>query len=134
MEQSRLVFGLARAPGATPVEPALTNFLSWVGERVQAQITPVEAASYQALATMMVKGKLDIAWLPPIVFARIERDAVDVLVTSHRGKNAGFESVLITRAESKVRTLESLRGGRAAWVDPWSASGYVLPRINLAVR
>jgi ABC-type phosphate/phosphonate transport system substrate-binding protein len=68
------------------------------------------------------------------VFARIERDTIEVLVTSHRGKHEGFEAVLIVRRDSGIRSFESLRGSRAAWVDPWSASGYVLPRINLAVR
>lgn len=129
-----MIFGLARPPGGAPVEPALSNFLSWVGERAGVAMESFEAASYQALARKMLAHEIHFAWLPPIVFARIERDAIDVLVTSHRGKHEGFESVLIVRADSAIKSLESLRGARAAWVDPWSASGYVLPRINLAVR
>jgi ABC-type phosphate/phosphonate transport system substrate-binding protein len=31
-----------------------------------------------------------------------------------------------------MRTLDGLRGLRVAWVDPCSASGYVMPRIQLA--
>jgi phosphate/phosphite/phosphonate ABC transporter binding protein len=131
---AKLVFGLARPPGGAPVEPALSTFLGWVGERVGVEIESREIASYQALARLMVARELDLAWLPPIAFARIERDTIDVLVTSGRGKHEGFESVLIVRRDSGVRTFEGLRGARVAWVDPWSASGYVLPRINLAVR
>src|SRR5262249_23569918 len=35
-------------------------------------------------------------------------------------------------ADSKIHTLDGLRGTRVAWVDPYSASGYVMPRIQLA--
>jgi phosphonate transport system substrate-binding protein len=53
-------------------------------------------------------------------------------VSHHRGGRADFHSVLLVRSSSKVRTLPSLQGLRAAWVDKHSASGYVLPRIQLA--
>jgi ABC-type phosphate/phosphonate transport system substrate-binding protein len=32
-----------------------------------------------------------------------------------------------------VRTVDALRGTRAGWVDPWSAAGFVLPRVKLAL-
>ena len=30
--------------------------------------------------------------------------------------------------------MDKLQGARAAWVNPWSASGYVLARVALAAR
>src|SRR5690606_4525496 len=33
--------------------------------------------------------------------------------------------------DSPLRRIEDLRGGRAAWVDEWSASGYMIPRLRL---
>jgi ABC-type phosphate/phosphonate transport system substrate-binding protein len=34
--------------------------------------------------------------------------------------------------ESSLHALADLNGSRAGWVDPWSAAGYVVPRIELA--
>src|SRR5262249_28186849 len=48
------------------------------------------------------------------------------------GTTTGYQSVLLVRSSSPVVTLEALRGLSAAWVDPMSASGYVLPRLQLA--
>jgi ABC-type phosphate/phosphonate transport system substrate-binding protein len=37
------------------------------------------------------------------------------------------------RKDSAVKTVAELRGARAGWVDRWSAAGFVLPRVNLAL-
>jgi phosphonate transport system substrate-binding protein len=42
--------------------------------------------------------------------------------------------VLVVRPDSAIRALEDLKGARAAWVDPLSAAGYVLPRGQLHAR
>jgi len=34
----------------------------------------------------------------------------------------------------ELASLDDLRGARAGWVDPWSATGFVVPRIELARR
>jgi ABC-type phosphate/phosphonate transport system substrate-binding protein len=54
------------------------------------------------------------------------------LVTHRRAGTSGYQSVLVVRGTSRIHMLDGLRGASAAWVDPLSASGYVLPRIQLA--
>ena len=54
-----------------------------------------------------------------------------------RGRSTGggtsqFHSVIIVRADARVRTPTGPGGKRAAWVDKHSAAGYVLARIQLA--
>ena len=77
--------------------------------------------------------KLDLAWLPPIPLVALERRSAAVpLVSHHRDGNSFFHSVLVAHRATGLRTPASLVGKRAAWVDPYSASGYVLPRIEFA--
>ena len=55
------------------------------------------------------------------------RDALAPLVSLQRNGQSQFHLVLIVSAASPVRKLRDLREKRAAWVDPYSASGYVIP-------
>src|SRR5262249_29622562 len=43
-----------------------------------------------------------------------------------------YHSAIIVATGSGIRSLRQLEGKRAAWVDPHSASGFVIPRIQLA--
>jgi ABC-type phosphate/phosphonate transport system substrate-binding protein len=73
-----------------------------------------------------------VAWLPPIVFVRLA-DAVTPIGSIVRDGKSAYEAALVVRADSKIRTIDALRGTRAGWVDPWSAAGFVLPRVKLAL-
>ena len=130
---SRFVFGLAVPENLTALDASVGALIRWIGTKAGLELVRFQVPSYEALARQMSDGALHVAWLPPIVFVRLERDGVaTALVASRRGGSAGYESVLLVRASSKIHTLDGLRGARAAWVDPLSAAGYVLPRIQLA--
>jgi phosphate/phosphite/phosphonate ABC transporter binding protein len=77
------------------------------------------------------EGKVDVAWLPPIVLVRLA-EAVTALGSILRGGRTSYLSALIVRADSKIKSVEKVRGQRAGWVDPWSAAGFVLPRVKMA--
>jgi len=51
-----------------------------------------------------------------------------------RGGSATDDAALVVRTDSKIEEIEDLRGARAGWVDPWSAAGFVMPRLELATR
>src|SRR5204863_7068312 len=92
-----------------------------------------ETPDYATLAARVRDGSIDIAWLPPIVLLRVGQAATPIvsLVRSERsGSGGGFETALVVRADSTIHTVEGLRGMRAAWVDEWSAAGYVIPRLR----
>jgi len=107
----------------------------WLSARTGLSITPRMALSYVELERMVRSGQAHLAWLPPLVYLRLEREGlVAHLVKSARAGHASFHSAIIVRADSPVRSLEMLRGARAAWVDRWSASGFVIPRAMLAAK
>jgi phosphate/phosphite/phosphonate ABC transporter binding protein len=129
----RIVFGLAVPESLAVIDAGVGSLIRWIGARAGLELVRFQVPSYEALARQMLGGALHVAWLPPIVFVRLEREGIAVpLVTNHRGASSGYQSVLLVRASSHIQTLEDLRGASAAWVDPMSASGYVLPRLQLA--
>jgi phosphate/phosphite/phosphonate ABC transporter binding protein len=129
----RCVFGLASVQGADSARQPLVDFVSWTGERAQIEISTKAAASYAELAKRIREGALDVAWLPPVLYVALERDGIVApLVSNHRAGEAAFHGVLLVHASAPIHSLDGLRGLRVAWVDPCSASGYVIPRIQLA--
>ncbi|MFZ5445914.1 MAG: phosphate/phosphite/phosphonate ABC transporter substrate-binding protein [Myxococcota bacterium] len=83
-------------------------------------------ATYEQLARELLAGKVDAAWAPPFVCARIEAMGVRVLVRGVRNGASVYRAALLTSASSGL-TLETLKGARAAWNDRDSVGGYLLP-------
>jgi phosphate/phosphite/phosphonate ABC transporter binding protein len=126
-------FGIPANAAPQAASGALAHFARELEQRVGVPVVPAQAESYDQLAAMMAAGKVQVAWLPPIPFLALERSKLVVPLVSHkRGGRASFEAVLVARADASARTLMSLKGKRAAWVEPLSAAGYVIPRIQLA--
>jgi phosphate/phosphite/phosphonate ABC transporter binding protein len=130
----RCVFGLASMQEVETARRPLTQYFTWLGNRAQLALSTKFQGSYADLAARIRERAVDVAWLPPVVYVLLERAGlVDPMVSNHRAGQAAFHGVLLVRAEAPIHSLDGLRGARVAWVDPLSASGYVIPRIQLAL-
>ncbi len=124
-----LVFGCV-APTA---RACMVRILEDVAQEVGVSISMYTASSYEELARAVQHRLVDLAWLPPIAYVALDRQKiVKPLVASERGGGLSFQSVIIVHRSSRFLFLKELAGLRAAWVDPFSASGYVFPRVELA--
>ncbi len=130
--QGALTFGLVVAPGQEDLAGRVETLLRWASKQSSVELELHEAATYEELAKDVRKGRVDIAWLPPIVHVRLAGDVI-ALGTILRDGRTTYETALIVRKDSKAKTISNLRGLRAGWVDRWSAAGFVLPRVNLAL-
>jgi phosphonate transport system substrate-binding protein len=111
----------------------IAGFAVAVSKLANLEVATCRAHTYTELTELLHKEKVDLAWLPPIPFMALARhDRVVPLVSLRRAGHSEFYSVLIVQKDSAIRTPLHLVRKRAAWVDPHSASGYVLPRIALA--
>jgi phosphate/phosphite/phosphonate ABC transporter binding protein len=111
----------------------MAQFWIEVGTLSGLEIMVSETASYEALTRALLSGQVDFAWLPPIPLVALERRKGAVpLVSHHRDGSSHFHSVLVAHRASGMKKAVDVAGKKAAWVDPYSASGYVLPRIELA--
>jgi phosphate/phosphite/phosphonate ABC transporter binding protein len=128
-----IVFGYAAYDASTAMRERIAELSDVIGELAQAEMAVYEAESYEDLARAMVRGEVDYAWLPPLAFVALERrKKVVPLVSSQRGGDTAFHSAIIVARSSQLVEPEDLAGARAAWVDQYSASGYVVPRVGLA--
>lgn len=85
-------------------------------------------STYARVVEAVGDGDVDLAWLPPIAYVRARRQAcVELLATVERDGRPAYASALLARP-GVLRGWSDLEGRRAAWVDNWSAAGYVMPR------
>lgn len=135
MDAPRLQFGLVPPPSDGATAAQVDELLHGVSERAGLVLVRRQVAGYDDLARLLRGGVLHVAWLPPILFARLDVEGVvRELVCADRGEDAPYVSALVARASSGLATIEDLRGKRVGWVDPLSAAGYVVPRLRLAHR
>lgn len=96
-----------------------------------AGVTAVDVAlDYGALREMVLGKQTDLAWAPPALCAHAFPVAHAVLKAVRRGR-ASYSAALVCRAAEPL-DLRSLSGKRAAWVDPLSTGGHLLPKAYLA--
>lgn len=87
-------------------------------------------ATYEQLAQELLTGKVDVAWAPPFVCARIEAMGVRIVARGIRFGASTYRAALVTRADADI-TLETLNGTSAAWSDRDSIGGYLLAMAHL---
>lgn len=117
-------------PDSAERHKLLEGYLSRALGRSVAVATP---PSYELLAKELLSGKVEAAWVPPFVCARIEAMGVRVLVRGVRDGASTYRSALVARADSTF-SLEGLSGATASWSDRDSVAGYLLPLAYMRER
>lgn len=132
-DPSRLSFALVVPPARGETLARFSELAAWMKEDAGGALA-IEAracASYEELARTMRDGESDAAWLPPVVYAWLA-ERVTPIGSIARGERSTYAAALVVREDSPIRAPADLSGARAGWVDPWSAAGYVVPRLELA--
>ncbi len=101
-----------------------------LGRPMGVPVVVLRYGGYDELIEALRTKSVEAAWMSPVAFVRanaegLARGSLSVL----RGGQSSYVSVLLGH-KSRAPQLDarSLRGRRAAWVDRWSAGGYLMPR------
>lgn len=123
--------GYAGAEGARSDSEALHGHLS---QKLGRGLTTRIFKDYDALATAVAKGDVDLAWLQPFAMVAAQKQgAVTPLVKAVRHDLPFYRGVLFTRSGGETfEGLKALKGLKVAWVEARSAAGYLFPRAALA--
>ena len=93
------------------------------------------AADYAGVIEGLVGGTLDYAELGSSGYAAVyleKPDAVEPVVTTIQLDGAtGYYSVMLSRADSEIKTLDDMKGKHLGFADPNSTSGYLIPSVSL---
>lgn len=128
---------LALGPSPTPGDSrfALDALCVALTKLLDMPVHGINSASYQDLASELEKDRVDYAWMSPmLVMLTNERIQLRPLLSAVRYDRVDYASALFVDGARPWRSLAELAGCTVAWVDPTSASGYLIPRFHLAAR
>lgn len=128
-----LCFALPPSLGHDPVRELARQFADVLYSAGFSTIKPYK--SYYEMETALHRGEAHAAWGPPIVCASLEAAGGITVVRAVRYGAVTYRSVLLARTDSGIDIKRignpGMRPLKAAWVDPWSMAGYILPRHHL---
>lgn len=118
-------------PAIEPTRGKLDAFCAALSERAGVTVTAYAAPRYDRLLKRLKLAEVELCWLPPVVaLSALGHDATAVALPV-RGGSPWFWAALFTHPESRIASLADLPGAKAAWVNPESASGYLVMRAAL---
>ncbi len=130
-----VVLGFNPAENAQTLQRSADDLAALLSDRIHIPVRASVTLDYTTEVEGLRSGHIHFAWLTPSPLVLAERlFGVRVLLTQVRHGSPTYYSALVVRQDSRARTLEDLRGGSIAWVDPTSTSGYVIPRYLLVQR
>jgi signal transduction histidine kinase len=100
-----------------------------LSQRIGRPVIVEQARTYEAVEEALSEGRVDMALATAEQCNLFEPQSRAVLRAVRAGRWY-YHSAFICRAEDSL-SLEKLRGRRAAWVDPLSTAGYLLPKRHL---
>jgi phosphonate transport system substrate-binding protein len=108
---------------------------AYLEERLGVDVQLFPASDYAGVMQGLLAGQLEFAGLGSAGYAGIylqSETAVEPLYTTMQiDGSLGYYSVMYTRADSGLTTLEDMQGHSLAFADPNSTSGYLVPLAEL---
>lgn len=127
-----LVMGIIPAEDNAEMVRAFEPVAEYMGEDLGVETELYTATDYSGIVEAMRSGEVDVAWFGPLSYVLASElskaEAVAVQVTEEGETNPTYKSLMITKADSDVQSIEDLKGKTFSFVDPASTSGNLFPR------
>lgn len=106
------------------------DFCDDLSEYLGIEVTEMEGTDYTVGVEAMASGNIDVMLVTAMSYYQAkERANAELLVSTPMAGE--YRSVIITRADSGINSLEDLKGHSFAFVDQASSSGYMYPKALL---
>ena len=113
------------------------GFQKLLTEKLGVPVKIYPAADYAGVMQGFAAGQLDVSEFSPSAFAGTWLDCQCVepsVVPREKDGTIDYVSLMITRADSGIKSLDDMKGHSLAFADPNSASGYLIPSATLRSR
>ncbi|MDR3590893.1 MAG: phosphonate ABC transporter substrate-binding protein [Negativicutes bacterium] len=124
--------GTIPAEDATRMREAYSPLVAYLEKKLGLKVELFVATDYSGAIEAMRAGKLDIVQFGPFSYVlAAEKANAEVFAVEKVGGVTTYRSLVVTRPDSGINTLQDLKGHTFAFVDPASTSGHLFPRAFL---
>lgn len=126
-----ITFGVIPVASSREMSDSFGELTSYLQQQLGIKVKLQVAGDYSAVITGMQHNHVDVAYLGPKSYCEAARRAGAEAVAVEVGQDgtAGYYGLIITRADSGLTDLNSLKGKTWAFTDPQSTSGTLVPTI-----
>lgn len=107
-------------------------------ETLGVEVEIFTAGNYDGVIQAIAANQIEIARLGSSAYAAAytatDGGVVPTLTTRKKDGSTGYYSIVVTRCDSGIESLEDAAGKVHAFADPDSTSGYAVPYFNMVVR
>lgn len=132
--RAALVVAVVSSQNAEAAKGQAAALSGFVGNALRETTVSRVYPDQESLAQAVAKGEVDYALMGPLAYLRIDpKSQAQLIFRTLRNGKATYRSVLFAPAGKKT-TLDAIRNGvglKVAWVEPSSASGYLLAKAHL---
>jgi phosphonate transport system substrate-binding protein len=110
------------------------GFQRLLQEKLGVPVKLFPAADYAGVMQGMAAGQLEAAEFGASGFAGTYLDCKcvePIIVPQEKDGSTYYYSVMVTRKDSGITSLDQMKGHSLAWADPNSTSGYLIPSATL---
>ncbi|SLN20014.1 Phosphate-import protein PhnD precursor [Pseudoruegeria aquimaris] len=111
---------------------------AYLAKKLGVDVEIFTAGNYDGVIQAIAADQIEIARFGSSSFAAAytatDGGVVPTLTTIKADGNTGYHSIVVTRCDSGIKSLEDAKGKVHAFADPDSTSGYAVPYFNMVTR
>lgn len=121
--------GTIPSEDATRMREAYKPLAAYLEKKLGMKVDLFVATDYTGAIEAMRAGKLDIALFGPFSYVlAADKANAEVFAVEKVNGATTYKSIIVTRPDSGINSLQDLKGRTFAFVDPASTSGHLFPR------
>lgn len=126
---NKISIGIIPARDPVTMKDNFEPIRSYLEKEMGVPVEVVVPENYYGLIESMKEKKVDIGFYGPFSYIMAEKqiDLEPMLLADRSDSGASYQSLIIARKDSGIKTLDDLQGKKFNFVDPGSTSGFVIP-------
>jgi phosphonate transport system substrate-binding protein len=135
LQQAQLRLALTPSQSPTALQEPGEEFARALAQLVGLPVKVYIASDYAGVIEALRSKTVELAFVHPVGYVLASREAGCRIIAKDvwHGKTS-FTARIWVHQESRIQSLEELRGKTIAFVDPASSSGYIYPMVMLIKR
>lgn len=131
---SKIRIGLIPTEGGADILARFQPMIDHLQTTLGVEVEGFSASDYAGIITAMAHKHIDFAYFGPKSYteASEKANAQALLLELNKQGLPGYTGIIITRADSDIKTLDESKGRVFAFTDPNSTSGYLVPNVLFA--
>ena len=131
--QTPLILGIHPFLSSTELYRRFSPLADYLGRELDRPVQIHIASSYESHINSIGRGKIDIAFMGPASYVKLNRSfgRVPLLAAFETNGSRTFRGVIVVRKDSQIKTLSQLRGKKFAFGDVNSTMSHLVSRYML---